>query len=143
MRRARATLAALAVLVGARASADVLLTSENLNAALKNLERLQIKRQEGTPEARAAATFDLGVEADVLSTLLSDEVAAHGMQERLLLELALRRTREIGVGIAWMIAKDRFFYDGEAFRLYLRMAPRGPRAAESAFWLLCRRFTMP
>lgn len=132
--------AALVLAAGARAQADVILTAEALNASLKAMQRHQLRIAQGTPEERAAATFDLGVEADALSSLLSDEVAAHGMQERQLLELALRRTREIGVNIQWMIAKDRFFYDGDAFRRYLAMAPRGPKVAESAFWLVETEF---
>lgn len=137
----RGGLAGLLVLcAAARGGADVILTSEALNASLKNLQRQNQRMQEGSPELRAAATFDLGVEADALSTLLSDEVAAHGMQERQLLELALRRTRDIGVNIQWMIAKDRFFYDGDAFRRYLALAPSGPKAAESAFWLVETEF---
>ena len=137
----RASVAVLVVLAAAgSAGADVILSAERLNTSLKNMQRLQRQMREGTPEAQASATFDLGVEADALATLLSDEVAAHGMQERPLLELALRRTREIGVRVEWMVAKDRFFYDGEAFRRYLARAPRGPRAAESAFWLLETEF---
>jgi hypothetical protein len=122
------------------AGADVILTGEALNSSLKNMQRLQRQMQEGTPDQRAATTFELGVEADALATLLTDEVAAHGMQERQLLELALKRTRDAGVLIRWMIAKDRFFYDGDAFRRYLAAAPNGPKAAESAFWLVETEF---
>lgn len=141
MRTRRRGLAALLFLAAAaRGHADVILTSEALNASLKAMQRLQRQAQEGAPAQQAAAIFDLGVEADALSSLLSDEVAAHGMQERQLLELALRRTRDIGVNIQWTIAKDRFFYDGDAFRRYLAVAPGGPKAAESAFWLVETEF---
>jgi hypothetical protein len=133
-------MAALGLAGAVHAYADIILTGEALNTSLKSMQRHQRRVPEGTPDQRAAATFDLGVEADALAQLLTDEVAAHGMQERQLIELALRRTREIGVRIEWMRAKDRFFYDGEAFRRYLEMAPKGRRAAESAFWLVETEF---
>jgi outer membrane protein assembly factor BamD (BamD/ComL family) len=62
------------------------------------------------------------------------------MQERALLDLALSRTKELGVGIAYNREKKKFFYDGAAFAAYLKAAPRGPHAAAAEFALLSYQF---
>jgi hypothetical protein len=84
----------------------------------------------------ADAVFTLGEEARALADLMSKEVAAHGWQQKPMLELALRRTAALGVHIAWSAAHQRFFYDGEAYRRYLEAAPEGMHAADSMFQLL-------
>jgi len=68
------------------------------------------------------------------------EVESHGMQERELLDLALSRTKELGVGIAYNRGKKKFFYAGDAFTEYLKEAPRGTHAAPAEFKLLSYRF---
>ena len=130
----------LALTLAGDARADVILSAEALNTALKTIERLQRQIPSGAPVARAEALFQLGAEADRLAVLLNDEVAAHGMQEKPLIDLALDRTREIGIAITYNREKEKFFYDGAAFREYLKQAPRGPRAAEAAFWTLENEF---
>jgi uncharacterized protein DUF6702 len=138
-RRAAAAVIAL-LLAAAPAGADVILSAPALNATLKAMEKL--KRQtaaEAKPE-RAAAWFQLGTEADGLAELLNLEVESHGMQERELLDLALGRTRELGVGIAYNREKKKFFYDGAAFAEYLSAAPHGTHAAAAEFKLLSYRF---
>jgi hypothetical protein len=126
-------LTAAVMLAASVASADVILSAAGLNAALKGLERL--KRQ-----AQADATFTLGVEAGALAALMTQEVESHGMQERALLDLALSRTKELGIAIVYNREKKRFFYDGAAFAEYLRAAPRGPHAADASFALLSVQF---
>lgn len=138
MKAAAAAIALLLATVPARG--DVILSAEALNDSLKTLQRHQRQVAQAGPADASQALFDLGVAADALASLLSDEVAAHGMQERQLLELALRRTRDIGVAIQWVIEKDRFFYDGAAFRAYLERVPDGPRAAEARFWIVETEF---
>jgi hypothetical protein len=139
--RRRAAAAAVAlVLVAAPAHADVIMSAPALNSTLKTMERL--KRQtvtDGKP-GRDTAWFQLGSEADGLASLMNLEVDAHGMQERELLDLALRRTRELGVGIAYNREKKKFFYDGAAFATYLMGAPRGAHAAMAEFKLLSYSF---
>lgn len=131
-----ACLALLVLLVPGLAGADVVLTSEALNAALKQMQRLQAGGQDGGGAMTADSTFALAEEARALADLMSREVAAHGWQQKPMLDLALRRTSALGVHIAWSAAHERFFYDGEAYRRYLEAAPRGTHAAESMFQLL-------
>jgi TolA-binding protein len=117
----------------AAARADIILTAQNLNEALKNMERLKLKASRAAPADRAEAIYLLGLEADALASLMSDEVIAHGDQEQLLLDLGLARTRELGVAIAYSREKRKFFYDGAAFREYVAAAPEGPQAARANF----------
>jgi hypothetical protein len=118
-----------------RIEADVILTAENLNSSLKKMERLQ-QQTAGTATERSDAVFALGLEGDALATLLSDEVIAHGMQEKPLIDLALARTKELGVAITYNREKRKFFYDGAGFRRYLEMAPAGRHAAQASFKML-------
>src|SRR6266508_3609133 len=129
-RRATSAVAAV-VLIAAAAQADVIMSAAALNATLKKMESL--KRQ-------AEALFQLGAEADGLAAILNREVESHGMQERELLDLALSRTRELGIGIAYNREKKKFFYDGAAFAEYVTEAPRGAHAAAAEFKLLSYQF---
>lgn len=113
--------------------ADIILSAAGLNNTLKTMERLHRQMAAGRPGERAEALFQVGFEGDALASLLNDEVAAHGSQEKPLIDLALSRTRELGVAIAYNREKQKFFYDGAAFRQYLKEAPKGPRAAEATF----------
>lgn len=132
--------ALLALLAAGGARADVILSAGSLNTALKKLQRLQQEIAAAAAPRRAEALFELGVEADALATHLNDEVAAHGMQEKTLLDLALVRAGEVGVAIAWSADKQRFFYDGAAFATYLARSPKGPRAPEASFWAVENEF---
>jgi hypothetical protein len=120
----------------AASAADVILSAAALNDALKKMERLTqtIAKSEGA--AAATAWFDLGVEADALTTLFNDEVAAHGSQEKALIDLGLGRTRELGVAIAYSSPKKKFFYDNAAFGKYLALQPKGAKAADATFKLI-------
>lgn len=129
-----------ALAMGVVLEADIILSARNLNAALKKLQRLQQEIASAPAVQKAEAVFQLGVEGDALASLLSDEVVAHGMQEKALINLALTRTRELGVAIAYNDEKRTFFYDGAAFERYVKEAPRGPHLAEASFWMVENEF---
>jgi TolA-binding protein len=120
--------------------ADVIMTAAGLNTTLKTMERLKQQMTGGSEPQRADATFQLGAQADALATLMNEEVASHGMEQRELLDLALSRTRELGIAIAYNRDKKKFFYDGTAFRQYLSLAPRGSHAPNAEFTLLAYQF---
>jgi len=138
-RRSLALAAALVVVAGA-ARADVIMTAAGLNATLKTMERLTQETSKGSDAQRAEATFQLGVQADALATLMNEEVASHGMEQRELIDLALGRTRELGIAITYSRDKKKFFYDGEAFRQYVKASPRGAHAADAEFTLIAYQF---
>jgi len=116
------------------------MSAAGLNDILKRMTKLTQTVQSAPKPERAAALFDLGVEADGLANLMNREVEAHGMQERALLDLALSRTKELGILIQYNKQKKSFFYDGAAFTQYLTEAPRGPQAAGAEFQLLSYQF---
>jgi hypothetical protein len=120
--------------------ADIIMSAAGLNATLKKLERLKHSVDRDPKPGRDEALFQIGVEADGLASLMNEEVASHGMQERELIDLALSRTKELGLAIAYNRDKKKFFYDGTAFRQYLESAPRGSHAAAAEFTLLSYQF---
>jgi hypothetical protein len=122
------------------ARADVIMSAAGLNATLKKMELLKGQADAGTKAERDAALFQTGTEADRLAALINDEVASHGMQERELIDLALSRTKDLGMAIAYNREKKKFFYDGAAFEQYLTSAPRGAHAAAAEFTLLSYQF---
>lgn len=128
----------LGVAAGGTVHADIILSASGLNATLKKMERLtqQMGSKFRSTREHAEALFALGQEGDALAKLLNDEVAAHGSQEKPLIDLALVRTAELGVSIAYNPEKQKFFYDNAAFHQYLKDAPRGPYAAEAAFKII-------
>lgn len=114
-----------AVLLG-----DIILSPAKLNETLQNLTRLKQK----------GALVELGLEADAFASLLTEEVAAHGNQEKRLIDVGLARAKELGVSISYNRDKKRFYYDGQAFEQYLKRAPRGKDAARAKFKLIELRF---
>jgi hypothetical protein len=139
-RRRPMALAAAMLLVASTGRADVIMTAAGLNATLKTMERLTGQAASGPDPQRAESTFQLAVQADALAALMNDEVASHGMEQRELIDLALNRTTELGIAIAYNRDKKKFFYDGAAFRRYLTAAPRGIHAANAEFTLLAYQF---
>jgi hypothetical protein len=131
-----AAVAFVAAAMTATANTDVILSAAALNDALKKMERLTQTISASSGAAKANAWFDLGTQADALATLINDEVAAHGSQEKALIDLGISRTREIGVAIAYDSSKKKFFYDNAAFREYLAIQPKGDRAAQASFKLI-------
>jgi hypothetical protein len=131
-------LTALAIVRDARA--DVIISAAGLNATLKKMERLRQDTGSPAKPKRDEALFQTAVEAEGLAALINAEVASHGMQERELIDLALSRTKELGIAIAYNREKKKFFYDGAAFERYLQSAPNGPHAAAAEFQLLSNQF---
>ena len=139
-RRRMAAAAVAMALVAAAAEADVIMSAPALNATLKTMERLKREAAADTTRKPEEALFQLGAQADGLASIMNLEVESHGMQERELLDLALGRMKELGVGVAYNRDKKKFFYDGAAFAEYLKKAPRGAHAAAAEFKLLSYRF---
>ena len=132
------TIAMLLLVAGS--SVDVIMTAAGLNATLKKMERLHHQAASGTKAERDESLFEIGVEADALAALMNQEVESHGMEQRELLDLALTRTKELGVAIVYRRDKKKFFYDGAAFREYLKDAPAGIHAADAEFGLISYQF---
>jgi len=139
-RRRGLALAAAMILASDPARADVIMTAAGLNTTLKTMERLEQQIAAGSGAPQADATFRLAAEADALASLMNAEVESHGMEQRELIDLALSRTKALGIVIAYNREKKKFFYDGALFRRYLSAAPRGPHAADAEFTLIAYQF---
>ncbi len=126
--------------IAGRADADIIMSAAGLNATLKKMGQLKQQIDAGTKTQRDEALFGLGVEGDALATLINQEVASHGMQERELIDLALSRMKELGLAVTYNREKKKFFYDGAGFEQYLKNAPGGPHAAAAQFKLLSYQF---
>ena len=124
---------------GLTARADVILTAEGANAALKVMGRLSQQVESGSPES-ANSLFQLGVEAEMLTSLINDEIVAHGALNKSMIDLATTRAKEFGVAIAYNGKKRKFFYDGAAFRLYAEEHSSGEHVAAAKFAVLEKQF---
>src|SRR5207237_436261 len=100
-RRRPLALAAAMILAADAARADVIMTSAGLNTTLKTMERLERQMADGSAAPQAEAIFQLAAEADALASLLNAEVESHGMEQRELIDLALSRTKALGIVIAY------------------------------------------
>jgi hypothetical protein len=90
-------------------------------------------------EARAEAWFNLGSRVQALVGLLNQDLNAHGASDPLAQEVVKRLERS-EVKLIWSEERRHYSYDLEAFRQYQKLAPTGPRAAESRFQLLSAAF---
>jgi hypothetical protein len=131
-------LVTLITVVNQIVNADVFLTSENLNSALKQMQRSQLQIQKN--EDYELALYTLGKTADDLAKLLTDEVEAHANENEKLIELALDRTKGIQINIFWEGQKSRFFYDGKILNEYLEQYPEGQYRMDSLYRTITRDF---
>jgi len=131
-------LVTLVTVVNQNVNADVFLTSENLNSALKQMQRSQLQIQKN--EEHEFALYTLGKTADDLAKLLSDEVEAHANENEKLIELALERSKGIQINIFWEGRNSRFFYDGKVLNEYLERYPEGQYRMDSLYRTITRDF---
>jgi len=131
-------LVTLITVVNQIVNADVFLTSENLNNALKQMQRSQLQIQKN--EEYELALYTLGKTADDLAKLLTDEVEAHANENEKLIELALERSKDIRINIFWEGQKSRFFYDGNALNAYLKQYPDGDHRMDTLYRVITRDF---
>lgn len=120
------------------ARADVILTAENLNDSLKELQRLQRRLNgDAVDSAQKARTLlAIGRQADALTQRFSDEVTAHGNEQQGLIDFGLRRLGNLGVQIEWSESHGTFWYDGTHYRQYLELLPAGAGAEQSIYRLI-------
>lgn len=137
----RALLLISCLLHGLNAGAHLFLTQETLDDALA-----QIGEWHSAIAARNGAAagheplYRLGLAAWELAELMNEEVRTHGLGQQSLMTEGIERAQAFGVSIAWSEAHRRFFYDGNAFRRYLELAPHGRFAADSKYRLIERDF---
>lgn len=133
----KAVLPVLLLCLSGIAGAHIWLTPEALDSAISDIEKSRSEAQSAETRAdEAQAVFDLAQAASALATLLNDEYAVHGNEQKELLSSAMEMAAEVGVTITWSDYHERHFYDGAAYSRYIELAPNGPQAAESAYQLI-------
>jgi TolA-binding protein len=96
-------------------------------------------RSEANQEARAEASFKLGGRVQALVDLLDQDAMAHDGASQLA-QLLVKRLEEYEVTVAYSEQSRRFSYDQSAMRQYLKLAPKGPHAADARFQILSGAF---
>ncbi len=130
----------LTLLFASEAGGDIIMTPAGLNQTLKKMAQLKKEIESGSPPEKGEALFQLGVESEALASLINEEIAAHGMQEKPLIDLALKRSQEFGISISYSREKSKFFYDGKAFELYVNQEPTGKYVTAAKFNLIEKQF---
>lgn len=119
------------------AGAHLFLTSETLDDALAQIGEWHsaIGDLDGGATTHEPL-YRLGLAAWELAELMNEEVRTHGLGQASLMTEGIERAQAFGVSIAWSEDHQRFFYDGNAFRRYLKLAPDGRFAADSNYRLI-------
>jgi len=139
-RLARAlTLAALVALT-TPAGAHVVLDADVAQPMLAAIAAdLKTTRDAPVDEGRAEAWYRLGERLHQLVDLMNTDVLAHG--QSLYGQLVARQLVDLGLGVTYVDRTRRYVYDVAPFEQYLRLAPRGARAADAKFRLIAEAFT--
>jgi hypothetical protein len=128
----------VAFALGAPVRAHEILDPVQLNQILKSMERSRrtIESTQSKDAEKHEALFNLGVDAYALMKLINSELKEHGTQNQGLVDLAVTRSGEMSVNLRPVGDGQVFVYDFEAFKAYLKAAPRGAHAAEARFALV-------
>ncbi len=87
-------------------------------------------------DAKAAAVYELAIEATKLMDLLNQEIRLHGTEQLDLLHDTVITATSRGIEIIWSQDHERYFYTGAAYADYLGLQPEGLNAANSLFHLI-------
>ena len=127
----------LLLAVVSSAHAHIPLSSEILNDAFDELEEAQTTaKTEKNKSKQAAAIYDVALTANLLMSLLNEEVQLQGFSQQSLLDWATATAADLGVKISWSEKHERYFYAGKAFRRYLDVMPEGLNATNSHYHLI-------
>ena len=119
------------------AGAHLFLTAETLEDALERIGELRkAASQQGDERVDHEPLYRLGEAAWELTEMMNEEVRAHGLEQRTLMTEGIERAEALGISLSWSDDHQRFFYDGEAYRRYLELAPEGAFAADSRYRLI-------
>ena len=134
-------LACMVALGGSPLRADYVMGPAEVNASLKKMARARASLREGAAgSVRAEALLSLAAEAEDLAAMINAEMAAHGFDQRPLIDLAVERSAELGVRIYPDASTQGYAYDRAALVEYLELQPSGPNAAVARFLVLERAF---
>lgn len=130
----------ISLLLAGSVVADMNLSAGNLNASLKEIQRIHRKLESAPAATQPEIIFQYATKADDLAMQLTRHMIEYGNEQKGLIDLVLDRTAELDVVIRWHPDKQRYFYNGTGFQQYLDLAADGPWAADSAYQLLEKEF---
>ena len=112
-----------------------------VNSILKSIGQARQTLASDLPaQQKEKAVLEIGFQGHTLMKLINAEIQEHGNGQQGLIDLAIRRSRQMDVEIAFSEKKKVYLYDFLEFEEYLRLAPQGEYAAEAKFALLERSF---
>lgn len=122
--------------LAAAANAHTWLTQDTVDRMLGRMQEAHSTISGSPSEVHPSALYELGKASSELVILMNEEFAAHGSEQQELLMSAVDGARALGVNILWSRAHNRFFYDGEAFREFIKVADKGEADAEARYFLI-------
>ena len=112
-----------------------------VNQSLKSIQQAQTTlRSNVSAGEKEEALFKIGVEAYELMKLINYDISEHGRENQGLIDVAINRSKTMGVNIQLAAGKDYYMYDFEAFTSYLKLAPRGSYVPDARFALIEKSF---
>ena len=112
-----------------------------VNQSLKSIQQAQTTfRSNVSASEKEEALFKIGVQAYELMKLINYDISEHGRENQGLIDVAINRSKTMGVNIQLAAGKDYYMYDFEAFTSYLKLAPRGSYAPDARFALIEKSF---
>lgn len=110
-----------------------------VNNILKSIQKSRlVLNSRSSQKDQEEAILNIGFQAHTLMKLINMEIQAHGTLQQGLIDLAVRRCREMGVGILYFEKTALYFYDFKEFEEYLKIAPQGQYVDEARFALIER-----
>lgn len=132
----RLLIALITTLFATTATAHTWLTQSTVDRMLDRITSAAEQVAAGGQKPDPSALYELADASSGLATLMNEEFAAHGAERRDLLLSSIERAEAAGVNILWSGSHNRFFYDGDAYRRFIRIAEKGEKDAEARYYLI-------
>jgi hypothetical protein len=114
---------------------DVILDPQQINQLLAEIGKYHDESQKAAKQQdRLDALYDMGERCLDLADLMTKDRQSHGAVDSSLAAVIQRRLKPYGIEI--VADSLGYHYDLAAFREYLRLAPRGKRAADARYVLI-------
>jgi hypothetical protein len=121
------------------ADAHVALDPERVQQVLHDIATHHAAIGSGTQATEVEAAFQLGEAVDTLVDMLNQDMIAHG-QTNVLGDAILKQLAAHAIAVTYVPRERRYVYDLAAYRLYLRRASAGPRAADAHVRVIAQTF---
>ncbi|HWA13027.1 MAG TPA: hypothetical protein VHA15_08035 [Burkholderiales bacterium] len=124
------------LLLAVPAAAHDLVTAEAAQGYLARQQQLRQAASQGSGQARAAASVELGQMLDGIRDLFNRDIEAHGKVQGLPSNFLMGELRARGDALAWSASRNRFTANLAYYREALRLPHDEATHAEASFRLL-------